>query len=108
MNHEWAAGLFEGEGYIRQPGVKRSAHEVRIKMTDYDILQRMHQHYGGNLFLETKAQAHHKQAWVWSLTTKTLVKGFLLDILPFLGLRRTYLALNALDAIDKCLVLPRL
>lgn len=102
MNHEWAAGLFEGEGYIRQPSVYRVAHEVKIKMTDLDILQRMHQHYGGNLFPETKANVHYKQAWVWSLTTKTLVKRFLLDILPFLGLRRTYLALNALDSIDKC------
>ena len=102
MNHEWAAGLFEGEGCIRQHSVRRCAHEVKIKMTDYDVLQRMHQYYGGSLYQESKAHDHHKQAWVWSLTTKSLVKRFLLNILPHLGLRRSYLALNALDALDLC------
>ena len=106
MNHEWAAGLFEGEGYIRQFKVPtHHTYEVRIKMTDYDILERMHHLYGGSLSSDNPPyKPNHKQCYVWALTRKAQVKNFLLNILPFLGLRRTYLALNALDAIDSCYV----
>ena len=105
MNHEWAAGLFEGEGYIRQFKVPtHHTYEVRIKMTDYDIIERMQHLYGGSLGSEPSRKSHHKQIYVWALTRKAQVRDFLLKILPFLGLRRTYLALNALDAIDNCYV----
>ena len=101
MNHEWAAGLFEGEGYIRQFNPNHITYEVKIKMTDYDVLQRMQSLYGGYLGPTMKAKPHYKDIFEWALTSKSAVKEFLLNILPHLGLRRTYLAQNLLDAIDK-------
>ena len=100
MNHEWAAGLFEGEGTIRKFNPAKYFYEVAIKMTDLDILVRMQNLYGGTINLQPLTAPHHKPIWRWSLGTKSRVRQFLINILPHLGYRRAYAAQNLIDRID--------
>ena len=99
---EWAAGLFEGEGSIPKFNNAKYQYEVKIKMTDLDILERVQSLFGGKIYPQPSSAAHHKPIWQWCISNKAGVKDFLMKILPYLGYRRTYQAQNMLDAIDRC------
>ena len=99
MSPEWAAGLFEGEGYIRQFNPRYGTYSVVVKMTDLDVLERLNDMYGGKIYTE-RSIPNRKPIWTWTITRKAGVKNFLLSIFPFLLERRSYLASNLLDDID--------
>ena len=86
----WAAGLFEGEGYIR------SSHglSVAIEMTDKDVLQTFKDNFGGSLITQ-KVRENYKPTWKWALHGKEGY-SFLKEILPFLHQRRTEKANEAI------------
>ena len=96
MSIEWAAGLFEGEGYIRKPN-KKHTYEVAVKMTDLDVLQKMQDLFGGSV---KPSHSAHKPIWTWRLTKKQAVREFLIKMLPHFGERRSHQALNVLDWIE--------
>ena len=100
MSLEWAAGLFEGEGYIRQIRPSKATYEVTIKMTDFDVLQKLIPLFGGTITPNNWCRPGHKQTYTWRLTSKKSVRQFLIDMLPFFGHRRANLALNVLDYIE--------
>lgn len=90
----WAAGLFEGEGCIHN----RSSHSiaVSINMTDLDVLEKISSIYDGKVTPLKTRQEHWKPSWIWCLYGGN-ARDFLLDIMPYLGARRTERASKALD-----------
>ena len=103
---EWAAGLFEGEGSITK--IKDTLRwQLAIEMSDLDVIEAFH-----NVFdLETKIthrpvrQNGKKPTFVSQTRRQETVKKILELLLPYLGERRTYKALNCLDDIDNFLFL---
>ena len=102
---DWAAGLFEGEGYIR----KSSNHtyvkaEICLDMCDLDIVERFRRvmGVGGNIFHTDHPNPNASLLHRYTITGKERVKKCLQRMLPFFGHRRAYTALNVLDAIDGC------
>ena len=101
MSIEWAAGLFEGEGFIRRINPSNITYEVNVKMTDRDIVERFIPLFGGSVTPnKLPANPKHKPTYTWRLTSKTAVRQFLVTMLPFFGHRRANQALNLLDYIE--------
>lgn len=98
---EWAAGLFEGEGCIdiRRPryGV---ATRLQLSSTDFDVIQ----DYADTLELKVSGPyangANRKPIYHAGTAKKSEVQRILSLLLPHLGSRRAYKALNALDVIE--------
>ena len=102
MNIAWATGLFEGEGCIYKDPRCNSV-RLTVNSTDEDVLQRFFSIVGAGKIVKGKhspGKEHHKPFWVWALHKKADVKHLLAEMLPMLGERRAYTALNALDTLD--------
>ncbi len=94
----WISGLFEGEGYIRS---KRNG--LGVNMTDLDVLEKFLSIVQVGTIRPSKVyRKHYKPLWVWTVWHRRDVYYLLESMLPFFGERRSYDALNRLDAIDKC------
>ena len=94
---EWAAGLFEGEGCISKRTPNK--YQCSLEMTDKDVVEDFFNIIGyGNM--STRQRGEWKRTWTWSLYAIRDVRKFLEAILPYLGERRAYKALNCLDDID--------
>ena len=106
----WAAGLFEGEGTIgkgsrtdkRRPGQQLPTYAIRVGMTDRDVIQRLQDNFGGQIYEAPDKRGNRKLMYRWYLSKKAEVKKLLQLMLPYFGLRRTYEAQNRLDLIDNC------
>ncbi len=96
----WAAGVFEGEGCIYILKCRPHCANLQVSMTDLDILQRLQQLFGGNIYEKKKQQPHHKPLWTWQLARKKEIAKVLTQLLPWFGERRAYKALNTLDHLD--------
>ncbi len=102
MNLAWATGLFEGEGCIYKDPRCNSV-RLTLNSTDEDVLRRFAAVVGVGKITEgkhIKRNEHRKPFWVWTLYRKNDVAALLTLMLPLLGDRRGYTALNALDIID--------
>ena len=89
----WAAGLFDGEGHMRSS-------QLRLRMTDLDLVQRFQQTFGVGNIVPTKIYGNRQQAWEWSIGKKSEVRRILSALLPYFGNRRAYKALNILDNLE--------
>ena len=98
MNIGWMAGMYEGEGCIEKTSPR--GYRLTIVSTDFDVIEKIHKFAGGHVYPAKKYQTHHKPAWRWRLGTKPEVTKLLTQMLPFLGNRRAYDALNALDTME--------
>ena len=98
----WATGIFEGEGWIKKDKRKRATFELCVQMSDLDIIQRLQQVFQtGSVYKGTTPKnPNHKQLYRWSVCSRKNVASVLNLMLPFLGQRRAYAALNALDTIE--------
>ena len=98
MNIAWMAGMYEGEGCIE----RTSAHGYRLNITstDFDVLEKIQAFAGGYVHPKKVYKDHYKSQWIWRLGDKKGVKNLLTGMLPFLGNRRAYDALNALDTME--------
>ena len=103
----WAAGLFEGEGSIVFCNTQGySFPRISIKMCDKDVLEKFSKIVGVERIngpyttKQSKANPHWKPAYEWHTAKKKEVTRILSFFLPYLGARRAYKALNALDLID--------
>lgn len=103
----WAAGLFEGEGSIvfcNTQGYRFP--RISIKMCDQDVLEKFGKIVGIERLngpyetKQTQANPQWKPAYEWHTSKKKEVARILSSFLPYLGARRAYKALNALDLID--------
>lgn len=90
-NDAWAAGIIEGEGYIYKRLAKGCVNYyscgIRVNMTDRDIVERLHKHFGGKFYILAK-RGNYKQAYEWSAAKQELVYDILLRIRPYMGKRR--------------------
>lgn len=88
----WAAGLFEGEGWI---SIQRKTPLIGIQMADKEILERFQSIVGCGKIYYRKPRIYsyeriktRKEQWAWRLQGREKV-GHLLDVLsPWLGSRR--------------------
>jgi hypothetical protein len=99
----WAAGLFEGEGCITQDS-RSKLPRLELSMSDKDVVEKFISTVGyGSLKSKdfSKYQPQYKVQWRWAIQKASEVNRILMMFLPYLGERRAYKALNALDTIDK-------
>src|SRR5690349_5515236 len=61
----WLAGLFEGEGSFGFSHGKPK--QLKIHMTDLDVLERVQEWFGGTISATTKQQEHWKDSWLWQI-----------------------------------------
>ena len=95
---EWAAGLFEGEGCLSK--VKdRPNYSLKLTMTDLDVVQDFADIFGlpvcGPYY-----KGKYKPVYQVNLKSMSKVYKIVEQMLPYLGTRRSYKALNCLDEID--------
>jgi hypothetical protein len=98
----WAAGLFEGEGCITQDS-RSGLPRIELAMSDEDVVTRFISIVGyGNLKIKEFSvyKPHYKPQWRWAIQKASEVNRILTMFLPYLGQRRAYKALNALDILD--------
>jgi hypothetical protein len=97
----YLAGIIDGEGYIgmsrtggrpSHPGGKQGhaylSPFLKIGMTHLPTLQLLQATWGGNIRLHPKQQEHHKQAYLWQLSSQKAVNT-LATVWPFLQTKRT-------------------
>ena len=99
---EWAAGLFEGEGYSCKSFDKRrnkNYYKVGIEMSDKDCIDDFEDTmgFGKRYYREREGK---KPTWTWTVGSKKAIIKSLELLLPHLGLRRAYNALNILDDLE--------
>lgn len=96
----WFAGLFEGEGCIYTPKGRHGV-AIAIKMTDRDVIKRVHSMFpNGNFHEVPQKQAHHKMQYEWRTGKSKEIVRILNLILPHLGERRTAKALELIAYIE--------
>lgn len=104
----WVAGIIEGEGCLRvstHPVDGRHQPFVCVKMTDDDVIRRLHAVTGiGRLGAPARSPstpAHHKDQSSWIVAATSEVHSLLTAILPLLGDRRSAKALELLACCEE-------
>ena len=96
----WAAGLFEGEGYIYTNADHYRC--IGIEMTDKDVMQRYAAVVGyGQLKPRKTVPANRKQSWRWDIGKRSEVLRILKDFLPHFGKRRSAKAIEAINHLNE-------
>ena len=86
----WLAGLLEGEGYFQVTKPRKhhpSQSLIRLGMTDRDIVEKASSIL--NVPMGEKIYPNKKNVYSFSLSRKDDVEKVLLQILPFMGKRRS-------------------
>jgi hypothetical protein len=97
----WFAGLFEGEGCISID--KRSTVNLRIGMTDRDVIEKIHRIFPCNGISIKQQQSRlpsgnlPKPVYHWNACASEQVRTILELLLPWLGERRATRAREALE-----------
>lgn len=99
----WAAGLFEGEGcwnaYVRPSGKVQM--QVKVGMTDQDVVERLCRIMGCGTVVRSHSRAHRergdKPLFTWSVYEAERVREVIHLLLPHMGERRTARALEVLE-----------
>lgn len=94
----WAAGLFEGEGYISFTRNKYKGKyypqkfpKIGLEMTDYDVLQKFQSIVGGKITKQRRRKKEYdgaKRTWIWYCGLRKDVIRILKWFQPYLGKRR--------------------
>ena len=86
---EWAAGLYEGEGYLTR---YRNRWELGIKMTDLDVLQDFYDFVRcGNRrgpYHTPSQKPHHKPYYLWRTYNKKEIFTIVAEFYPLMCKRR--------------------
>lgn len=91
-NLAWAAGFFDGDGYVCIQRRKQTingkvyiGHYLRagVNHVGLEPVRFCHKLFGGSLELQTKTQGNRKPRWQWCVNTKQAEK-FLVQIMPYL------------------------
>ena len=85
MDKQYAAGFFDGAGYIGL-GVGYRI-EIRIVNTNYKVLELLQKHWGGGIY-KRKQISGRKQTYDWVIVAKDDTQKFLNDIYPFLVVKK--------------------
>ena len=87
----WFAGLFEGEGCLSNfPAKDRNATKwsMMLKMTDKDVVQKIHTLFGGNLYFKKLDNPKHKDQYHWQTGNRKVIYALCAAMTPFMGERR--------------------
>ena len=99
IDASWLAGLLEGEGYFQ---ITKPRHHhptqvvIRLSMTDKDVVERAAKLLNNVPINEKAKTTERKTIYAISLTKRDEVEKVLLQILPYMGSRRT-------QRINECL-----
>jgi hypothetical protein len=99
----WAAGLFEGEGFLsvyqRKYGAKIQP-QIGLGMTDRDVVDRFMRIVGcGAIYIAKPGTGGHKQCHCWRLYEAEKVREVVALFLPYFGERRRAKAEELLQRI---------
>jgi len=102
---EWAAGLFEGEGCSFSGVDKRNGNQrfsLHLGGKDLDVIQEFAavMQEGKIVERKTKRKDTHATIYMWQVYARNSVQRCLSALLPHLGNRRAYKALNILDDLE--------
>lgn len=111
LDHRYAAGLFDGEGYVRvakwaKPGSINIRYQVfaGIGMTYLPVIRKLQETYGGSVSANRHSRKNpiHRDQYVWN-TSSQIGSAFLRCVLPYLIVKReeTELALLLQSSIDE-------
>jgi len=95
---EWAAGLFEGEGCLNDSRRKYPA--LNLSMCDKDVVNNFAEVVGYGKVHKMERPSPRKTIYRWEVNKRSEVRRILDLLLPHLGLRRAYKALNILDDLE--------
>ncbi len=98
----WVSGIFEGEGTVsaaRSANGRRVHLQLRVGMTDVDIIRRLHSITGMGTVTGPyqHGPAHCKPRWVWSVQSNVVVYALTVAMWSWLGERRRGQVRNALS-----------
>jgi hypothetical protein len=83
----WLTGIVEGEGTFGRAG--RPGGQVRVVMTDQDVIQRLQLITGlGLIHNRGRRAVHHKTVWEWAVTRRENVCVLAEELAPLLLRRR--------------------
>ena len=92
----WAAGLWEGEGWVVNQGHNGSLY-VGLQMTDEDVVRRFHEVVGvGSVVGPIKKKERWHDQWLWRSASLENSQAVLAAFWSFLGERRKEQATQAL------------
>lgn len=95
----WAAGVIEGEGTF---GISNEhVLSVTVRMTDKDVVERLHSILGGRFYGPYKEVSRNKPIYTWALRRREELIPVLREILPFMGDRRTARIMELLDSNNR-------
>lgn len=93
----WLAGIIEGEGCISVgPKIVR----ITVNMTDRDVIERIDQLYPSPNGIREFADPRYKTKYIWRVGQGEVVREILTLTLPWLGVRRSERAREALAFLD--------
>lgn len=103
----WAAGLFEGEGWLRANWNLNSGKyiylraEASIGMSDRDPLIEMQRLFGGTVrhVVTPSMMDHWKPKWQWTIGGRPAVRSFIHQIGGYMGARRQAQMANVMLAL---------
>lgn len=103
----WLVGILEGEGtfYISQMGSPALSGQrywlprIRVKMTDSDVITRVHRIAGIGRLNGPYTYGDRKPFWQWEVTNKSDAQKFLSRVKPYLSTRRQEQAQAVLDQL---------
>jgi hypothetical protein len=86
----WAAGLFEGEGYVehRPNGCGRTTRGLGLAMTDLDVVERFQKVVGVGAVRGPYTNRRNKPLYVWKVGRWGDVEPLARQLLPLMGARR--------------------
>lgn len=99
----WAAGLFEGEGYITYG--QQHSDSVRLRLglniTDEDVIRQFHKIVGVGTLSgpHVRPGSHHKPIWTWYASSFEAAQALIAAFYPWLHSRRRAKALETLKAV---------
>lgn len=100
----WLAGIIEGEGTIHRVNELGSG-RIAVLMTDRDVIDEVYRIAGvGQLYPVPARKSHHKDGYMWTVTSKKNIRAIADRIAPFLMARRREqlnIVLKAMDAADR-------
>jgi hypothetical protein len=89
----WVAGIVEGEGCFT---IHREYIRVSVKMTDEDIIRRLHSVTGIGKVAGPHANGDLKPSWKWEVNVQKDASALMMTLYPIMGERRQ-------EKIEECL-----
>ena len=88
---EWAAGLFEGEGWLSHKA--DGNWKMAIEMTCSDVMWDWYMAIGcrgnlGGLYKRPSAKPHHKPTMEWRTSDRKLIFELVSELFPYMGNKR--------------------